>query len=126
VKARTGDVVRLPRDVREVIANAIVRPLGDAGYKVLAVSVVSDHVHIVVELPDDPRQIKAIIGDAKRRASRAIKRTHPGAVWSAGCDYEPLDDRHRVRSEVEYVLFKQGADAWTWSFRDGAGGARSD
>ena len=118
-KERSEEKIRLPRSVRDCIAKTLSKVLTEAGYRVLAISVSSDHAHIVVELPDNVRQVKAIIGDAKRLASRAIKRTHPGSVWSAGCDYEPVDDRPRLKSEVEYVLLKQGADSWTWSFRDG-------
>ncbi len=112
--------IRIRRGLRERIGRALVECLIACGHRLLALSVSSDHADVVIELPDDVRQTKSIVGDAKRRASRVVKRELPGAVWSAGCDYEPIDDAGRLRTEVDYVLLRQGDGTWTWSFRDGA------
>jgi REP element-mobilizing transposase RayT len=116
----SDEKVVLRREIRAIIGAALVEWLKRHGYRVLAVSVSSDHAHILIELIDDPAVIKRVIGEAKRVSSRAVKSQLPGAVWSAGCDYAPIDDADRLRNEVDYVLLKQGRDSWTWSFRDGA------
>jgi len=112
--------VVLEREIRVMVGDALVQWFKAHGYRVLAISVSSDHAHILIELIDDPSIIKRVIGEAKRVSSRAVKTQLPGSVWSAGCDYEPVDDADRLRDGVNYVLLKQGRDSWTWSHRDGA------
>lgn len=35
-------------------------------------------------------------------------------IWAEGETYKPVnDEEHRVNAR-DYILFKQGADAWTW------------
>jgi REP element-mobilizing transposase RayT len=111
--------IRIRRVLRAEVGRALVECYRACGQRLLALSVSSDHSHAVIELPDQVGLIKSIVGDAKRRASRAVKNELPGAVWSAGCDYEPIDTVKRLRREVNYVLMKQGEGTWTWSFRDG-------
>jgi len=114
---RSADKVVLPRDARPRIAKALLEALTQ--YRFKALSVASDHAHLLIELPDVVPQIKVIIGDAKRVASKAVGDLLPGTVWSAGCDYEPVDDPRHFDACEHYVLTKQGAGTWTWSFRDG-------
>jgi REP element-mobilizing transposase RayT len=110
--------VKLPIEVRPIVGKALIASLTGDGWTALALSVSSDHAHVLVELPDDVPTIKAIIGDAKRIASRAIKAWIPGSVWSEGCDYEPIKDASHQRNAFNYVMEKQGADSWTWSNRE--------
>lgn len=110
--------VRLSVELRPIVGRALVATLAADGWHVLAASVSSDHAHILIELPDDVRTIKAIIGDAKRISSRAIKAWIAGSVWSAGCDYEPIKDESHQRNAFNYILTKQGSDSWRWSFKE--------
>jgi hypothetical protein len=64
-------------------------------------------------------RVKWIVGQAKRESSRAVKDVLPGSVWAAGGTYKPVDTRGHLRSAYGYVLYDQGPEAWTWSFRDG-------
>ncbi|HSZ58001.1 MAG TPA: hypothetical protein VK797_20225 [Tepidisphaeraceae bacterium] len=65
-------------------------------------------------------KIKAIVGDAKRKASRAVKRELPGTIWAAGGTYKRVKSRQHQRSAYNYILYDQGRSAWTWSFKDAA------
>jgi hypothetical protein len=70
------------------------------------------------ELPDNIRAIRSIVGDAKRKSSRTVKREMPGNVWAAGGTFKPVKDRDHALSTHDYIIYDQGDDAWTWSYVD--------
>ena len=90
----------------------------DEGYRVLAIAVGKMHTHGLVELPEDLQRVKAVVGEAKRKSSRAVKKELPGSVWAAGGTYKPVERAGHLESAFGYILYDQGPDAWTWSFRD--------
>ena len=71
------------------------------------------------ELPHEIARVSAIVGEAKRVSSRAVKKQLPGTVWAAGGTYKPVITREHERKAYEYILYEQGPDAWTWAFLDG-------
>jgi hypothetical protein len=87
-------------------------------HRVLAVAVTKVHAHVLVELPNNIVRIRDIVGQAKRRSSRAVKDLMPGSIWAAGGTYKPVRDADHQRNVHAYVLYDQGSDAWTWSFHD--------
>jgi len=123
-RARAASPTRIPHDLKPVVGQALIADLVERGYRVLAVSVCSDHAHLVVELPDAPRQIRAVIGEAKRASSRAVKHQMPGSIWSAGCDPRPKTRRWALAGAIRYVRDRQGQGSWTWSFWDVEGAYR--
>ena len=100
------------------MGRAIVAYLREQGYRVLAVSVGKVHGHAVVELPKDRGTVTKIFGEAKRKSSRAVKKWLPGTVWGAGGEFKVCFDRSHLKNAVDYVLYKQGPEAWTWSYED--------
>jgi hypothetical protein len=90
-------------------------------HRVLAVAVSGEHLHALVELPDDPAQIRLIIGRCKCAATEAMKPALSGRVWAEGGEFKPVDERDYERNVYGYILTKQGRTAWTWSFRDELG-----
>jgi len=64
--------------------------------------------------------VKEIVGHAKRKSSRAVKRWLPGSVWSAGGTYDEVNDRRHLDATHDYLIYDQGAGAWTWSYKDGS------
>ena len=88
-RERCPTAVRIEHAWKPIVGLALHDWLIDAGYRVLAVSVGFDHAHLVIELPEGPRQVRAVIGDAKKHASLAAPKS--GALWSAGCDFRPKD-----------------------------------
>jgi hypothetical protein len=109
---------RIAWGLRRMVSVAIRKDLSAKGHRVLAIAVGKVHTHVLVELPDNILRIRAIIGDAKRVSSRAIKRYVPGSVWAAGGTYKPVKSLEHQREAYKYILYRQGPDAWTWSFRD--------
>jgi hypothetical protein len=118
VEGRGKGEVTIPYDLRPIIGRVIVQWLLEQGYRVLAIAVGKVHTHLLVELKDDIRVIRAVVGEAKRNSSRAVKKRLPGSIWSAGLSPEPVDNpRHQLKA-FEYILYEQGPGAWTWSFHD--------
>ena len=112
--------MRLPVEVRPMIGRTIVEYLTEEGHRVLAVAVAKVHVHVLVELPDRMTLVRQIAGHAKRHSSRAVRRVLPGTIWGEGGKFKRIANRDHQRAAFEYILYDQGADAWTWSFRDGS------
>ncbi|HEY9289592.1 MAG TPA: hypothetical protein VIT43_16375, partial [Candidatus Dormibacteraeota bacterium] len=111
--------VHIGRSERAVIGREIVGHLQTEGYRMLAIAVTKVHAHLLVELPGNLDQVKTIIGDAKRRSSRAVKQSMPGSVWAAGGTYKRVLELSHRQNALKYILYGQGSDAWTWSYRDG-------
>jgi REP element-mobilizing transposase RayT len=107
-------------DLRPVIGRTIVEYLTRERHRVLAVAVANVHVHALVELPDRMPLIRQIAGHAKRHSSRAVKGVLPGSVWGEGGKFKPVRDREHQEAAFGYILYEQGPDAWTWSYRDGS------
>jgi REP element-mobilizing transposase RayT len=118
MKEHACDEVRVPRDCRPIIGRAVIKHLNQSGYRVIAVAVGKIHTHALVELPYPLDLVKTIVGDAKRVSSRAVKNVLPGSVWSAGGTYKPVRDEEHFHRAFEYILYDQGCDAWTWSYKD--------
>jgi REP element-mobilizing transposase RayT len=114
-----GDEVRFEKELRPIIGRAILNHLREQGFKVLAIAVGKVHTHVIVELPRERAKVKWIIGQAKRKASRAVKKSLPGSVWAAGGEYKIVKDKDHLINAVEYVIYEQGPGTWTWWYRDG-------
>jgi REP element-mobilizing transposase RayT len=80
------------------------------GWTILGASVMSNHAHIVVAVPDDPDP-QDILGDFKSYASRTLNRRwgKPASEtwWTQSGSKRPLKDEGTVMQKVEYVVFKQ-------------------
>lgn len=118
-KDQSGDEVRFGRSDRAIIGREIVRHLQSEGLRMLAIAVTKVHTHLLVELPGALDDVKAIIGSAKKHSSRAVKQTMRGSVWAAGGKYKRVLESSHLENAFKYILYDQGGDAWTWSYRDG-------
>jgi REP element-mobilizing transposase RayT len=116
---RSEDEVHILEPERAVVGRTIAKFLLDHGHRVLAVAVTKVHAHFLVELPGPLSDVKEIVGQAKQTSSRAVKDALPGAVWSAGGTWKRVLDRAHCGSAHDYILYRQGLDAWTWTYRDG-------
>jgi len=120
MKDRARKELHIPRECRPVVGRAIVKHLNKMGYRVLALSVGKVHAHALTELPHELRVVKLIIGDVKKTSSRTVKKRLPGSIWAGGGTYKPVLTRRHERASFGYILYEQGPDAWTWSFKDGS------
>ncbi|CAN5610580.1 hypothetical protein BH09PLA1_BH09PLA1_24860 [soil metagenome] len=114
----------LPSNAFAVIGNAIVENLNSRGHMVEAASVNPTHSHQLVCLPHDFDQIKVIMGWCKRFATRAARQQFDALrdieIWAEGETIKPIKDENHHINARDYILTKQGADAWTWSPENGA------
>jgi REP element-mobilizing transposase RayT len=117
-RAKSRSEVTIDRSIRPTIGQTLLAALLDRSYRVLALAVGKVHAHCLVELPESPVTVKAIGGDAKRKSSRAVKTHLPGTVWASGGTFKIVKDDDHLRRANDYILYDQGSDAWTWSFRD--------
>lgn len=117
-EAVSGSEVHLPFEVRPRIGRAILAWFVGCEHRVLAVAVGKVHAHALVELPNYLPKIREIVGHAKRKSSRAVKDVLPGSIWGEGGKYKLVDSKSHQKNVFEYILYKQGPDAWTWSFKD--------
>lgn len=121
---KSGAEVHFPQQVRPTIGRAMLDWFTGAEHRILAIAVAKVHAHAVVELPHYMPKIREIVGHAKRKSSRAVKDVLPGSIWGEGGKYKLVNSKSHLKSAFEYVLYDQGADAWTWSFRDGSNDGR--
>lgn len=118
---RSGEEVTLPKDVRPTVGRAILAALRDMHHtNVLCVAVGKVHAHVLVRLPNDYGLVKRVAGRCKHHASGMISGSVPGAVWAEGGTFKMIKDEGHHRNTYGYILYDQGPEAWTWSFRDGS------
>lgn len=114
-KSISGPPVIIPRDQRPIVGKAILSKLAKLQYRTLAIAVSGMHAHVLVELPDNIRQVRHIAGQCKTVSSHAIRDVLPGRVWGRGGTFKPVDTRdHQIK--VFYYILRQKS-AWVWSFR---------
>ena len=118
-KSIAAQPILLATTLRPIVGKAVHQSLDKHRVQTLAIAVGAMHVHLLVELPIDLQQAKAIIGYAKLSASMRIKSSLPGRVWARGCKPKPIRDEKHHRNTFNYILRHVNEGAWVWSFRDG-------
>jgi REP element-mobilizing transposase RayT len=83
-----------------------------------AVSIMANHFHIVVEVPDDPDPGK-VLADFKAYGTRKLNRDFGEPLsetwWTSRGSKRKLPDLRAVESAVRYVLYKQEFALVVWS-----------
>jgi len=99
---RSGNGVKLKKGQREVVRSAIVQEATRMGEKVLAVSVWSNHVHVVIEGGGKP--VDKIVSRFKNAAYYALReRGVEGRVWTSGYDKRFCFSEKDLRARVDYL-----------------------
>ena len=114
----------IPVEVREFAGRAFLKRMRKASCPVLALAVADRHLHALVEMPDDRKAIRRIVGWGKSSASEAMQPTLSGNIWAEGGEFKMINDKSHQENAYLYILLDQGADAWTWSYRDELGAPR--
>ena len=73
--------------------------------RVLALGVVSDHLHLVLEIPGEfnvPRMVQAMKGASARVANRDASISKTGLRWARGYDFRSVSPR-ALRRAIAYV-----------------------
>jgi len=86
-------------------------------WQLQAASVMVNHTHLVVGVPDDPDP-QSILELMKSWATRAVKKLRPlpanGTFWTAKGSKRKLPDQRSVRDAVIYVVRKQPKPLAVW------------
>jgi hypothetical protein len=116
-KMISGDTVVIPKELRETIGVEIRDEFERLSHRLLVTSVSATHCHLQVELPDDMKLIRKIMGEAKRKASVAVRKQLKGRVWAHDGKYKSIDSIEHQQNTYNYIWNQE--DAWIWSFKDG-------
>jgi REP element-mobilizing transposase RayT len=110
------DPVRIERELRQFVADAIAEKLRQDNIEVLIVSVDGKHIHVLARFPaHNPRHW---IGRAKKHASHSVRqqglRTEKGGLFAKRCHPKPIEDRKHEVKVFGYILdhIERGARVW--------------
>ena len=94
--------VKIPKSIREIVKNAILKEAAAMNQNVYAIAVQSNHVHIVVE--SIGRTCGYSVGRFKKSATIALrKHGFSGKIWSKGFDKRYCYHRSELEAKIEYV-----------------------
>lgn len=115
---RLGDSILLSEDQAAVLLRQFKETADHRGWQLMAVSIMANHFHVVLRVPDDPEPRK-LLADLKAYGSRALNREFGrptnGTWWTTNGSKRKLPDERAVASAVNYVLHKQPRPLVTWS-----------
>jgi REP element-mobilizing transposase RayT len=116
-----GPPVMLRREHAEELLRQFAETARRRGWRLRAVAVMSNHVHIVVGVPGDPDP-ERILADFKSYGSRSLNRRwgkRPSATWwTESGSKRPLKRELAVVGAIEYVK-RQEYPLALWSWEDG-------
>ena len=96
------DKIKIPKDLRETVKNAILKEAEEIGQKVYAITVCSNHVHIVVV--SIGKRCGYSVGRFKRAATRALRQFgFANIVWTKGFDKRYCYHQHELEMKIKYV-----------------------
>jgi len=95
-------VVRLTKRERDLVQEAILGKARERRQRVCAISVWSNHVHVVLEYDVCP--ISQVVQAYKNAATVALKKSgFCGRVWTSGYDKRYCFDEEALKSRIKYV-----------------------
>ena len=104
--AMCGPPIRLTHDQAKTVAAQFQETASYRDWLLLAVSVMANHVHIVVGVTGDPEPDK-LLHDFKSYASRSLNRSCPrpvnGTWWTESGSKRKLRDEEAIRDAVNYI-----------------------
>jgi hypothetical protein len=113
VQDHSQAAVTIPRQHRSRVGVEIVRQFQKRGIRVLCASIAESHAHLLAELPVDLTASKRVVGSCKGASSHSVSDVLPGNLWSEGVKFELIKDLSHHRNVYHYILYKQGAGAFT-------------
>jgi REP element-mobilizing transposase RayT len=98
------DAVWLDHAQAEVVAAQLRETATHRGWRILALAVMANHVHVVVGVPGDPDAEK-LLGDFKGWCTRRLKAGWPGREywWTQSGSTRPKKTPDAIRNAVVYV-----------------------
>lgn len=101
-KLHSKDMVKLSRNQQQVVRKAIAEDAELQNQHIYALSIQSNHVHIVVKYTR--QSISKIVAYYKKSARLALKTAgHNGKLWTKGYDKRFCFDRAVLEQRIKYV-----------------------
>ena len=96
------DKIVIPKNLRKIVENTILKEAQQIGQKVYAIAVCSNHVHIVVESTD--KRCGYSVGRFKRAATIALRECgFVDKVWTKGNDKRYCYSQDDLDTRIKYV-----------------------
>lgn len=96
------DEIRIPKNLRTIIKNAILKEAADIGQKVYAIAVRSNHVHIVVKSIGE--RCGYSVGRFKKAATKELRKSgYSDKVWTKGFDKRYCYSDQELEQRIQYV-----------------------
>ena len=109
--------VVLTPDFRQCVGQALLERLRHAGALVIAISVASQHVHLLAKMPMD--RVRSWLGMAKRHAWFEMRdRGWEKKLWAKGGRNAPVHDRVHQLNTYQYIVRHAEQGAWVWKWGD--------
>ena len=96
------DTIKLSKTHQDMVRDAIVKEASLQKQRIYALSVQSNHIHIVAEyIPQPIDKLVAYYKNAARIALKAIG--HTGKLWTKGYDKRFCFDKQTLEQKIRYV-----------------------
>jgi len=96
------DEIKIPKSLRTIVKNAILKEAEEIGQKVYAIAVCSNHVHIVVESISKTCGYSA--GRFKKAATDELRKYgFRDKVWTKGFDKRYCYNQQEIEKKITYV-----------------------
>jgi len=101
--SQSSEAVLLSKTEKQIVRQAIIKEAALHGQQIYALSVCSNHVHVVAGYIEKP--ISKIVAYYKKAARLALKSTgRTGKVWTRGYGKRFCFDRTTLKQEIKYVV----------------------
>jgi REP element-mobilizing transposase RayT len=100
--SQSAEPVLLSKTEKQIVRQAIIKEAALQGQQIYALSVCSNHVHVVCEYIQEP--ISKIVAYYKKAARLSLKSAgRAGKVWTRGYDKRFCFDRTTLKQKIKYV-----------------------
>jgi len=96
------DKINIPKNLRIIVKNAILKEAEEIGQKVYAITVCSNHVHIVAESIN--KRCGYSVGRFKKAATKELRKySYNDKVWTTGFDKRYCYNEQELENKIKYV-----------------------
>lgn len=96
------NTITIPKNLRKIVKDAIIKEAQEFGYKVYAIAVCGNHVHIVVDNIDIG--IGYSVGRFKKTATKTLRKYgFDNKVWTKGFDKRYCYHQDELKTKIKYV-----------------------
>lgn len=96
------DKINIPKNLRIIVKNAILKEAEEIGQKVYAIAVCGNHVHIVVERVS--KRCGYSVGRFKKAATKELRKYgYNDKVWTKGLDKRYCYSEQELEKKIKYL-----------------------